>query len=301
VGAEHSAEHALALMREIGSLKGIVQCLYLLVQFTIMKGELEAALALVEEIRDLADETNSLDGKMLSAGSLSFLVSIMDENYTDGAALAQKNYTLSLEPFFGWNFLVAAWGQAVVACGLGQYEAVRREYSNLIWDRRDDPAIAALCLAVEAAALAHEGKLERAAEMLGLALNLPPWASGWLHRWALLDRLRADLASRLGEAAFGAAWERGCALDVEATMRTLVHGDAAVQPTATHPDMIEPLSDREREVLGLIVDGLSNRDIAERLVLSVGTVKVHARNIYGKLNVSSRTQAIAQANRYNLL
>jgi LuxR family maltose regulon positive regulatory protein len=51
----------------------------------------------------------------------------------------------------------------------------------------------------------------------------------------------------------------------------------------------------------LIAGGLSNSDIADSLALTVGTVKTHARNIYGKLNVKSRTQAIAQASKFNLL
>jgi LuxR family maltose regulon positive regulatory protein len=59
--------------------------------------------------------------------------------------------------------------------------------------------------------------------------------------------------------------------------------------------LIEPLSEQEREVLQLMAKGLSNPVIASRLYLSLNTVKVHTRNIYGKLGVHSRTQAIAKA------
>ena len=57
----------------------------------------------------------------------------------------------------------------------------------------------------------------------------------------------------------------------------------------------EPLSDRELEVLPLLAAGLSNRQIAERLVISVGTAKTHVHNILQKLEVSGRTKAIARA------
>ncbi len=65
--------------------------------------------------------------------------------------------------------------------------------------------------------------------------------------------------------------------------------------------LVEPLSQRELEVLQLIAEGLTNREIAERLFLSLNTVKVHTRNIYGKLNVRSRTQAIARSQELGLL
>jgi LuxR family maltose regulon positive regulatory protein len=58
---------------------------------------------------------------------------------------------------------------------------------------------------------------------------------------------------------------------------------------------MEPLSDREVEVLQLIAEGLTNREIAQDLVLSPNTVKVHTYNIYGKLGVHNRTQAVARA------
>jgi ATP/maltotriose-dependent transcriptional regulator MalT len=58
--------------------------------------------------------------------------------------------------------------------------------------------------------------------------------------------------------------------------------------------LVEPLTAREREVLLLLLEGTDNRGIAHKLVLSVNTVKKHVMNIYGKLGVQSRTQAVAK-------
>jgi LuxR family maltose regulon positive regulatory protein len=62
----------------------------------------------------------------------------------------------------------------------------------------------------------------------------------------------------------------------------------------------EPLSQRELEVLRLIVDGATNKEIAHELVLTVNTVKRHISNIFGKLDASNRAQAIARARELNL-
>jgi ATP/maltotriose-dependent transcriptional regulator MalT len=65
--------------------------------------------------------------------------------------------------------------------------------------------------------------------------------------------------------------------------------------------LIEPLSDREREVLQLMATGAPNQEIAEALVIAVNTVKRHARNIFDKLGVQNRTQAVARAQALGLL
>jgi len=73
------------------------------------------------------------------------------------------------------------------------------------------------------------------------------------------------------------------------------------EPRIPESEWIEPLSEREIEVLQLIAEGLTNQEIANRLFLSLNTVKVHTRNIYGKLDAHHRAQAVAQAQRLGLL
>jgi LuxR family maltose regulon positive regulatory protein len=75
----------------------------------------------------------------------------------------------------------------------------------------------------------------------------------------------------------------------------------ALPPAGVRPGLIEPLSERELEVLRLIAAGLSNREIAQELVVAISTVKTHINNIYRKLDVSKRTQAVARARELELL
>jgi LuxR family maltose regulon positive regulatory protein len=79
--------------------------------------------------------------------------------------------------------------------------------------------------------------------------------------------------------------------------------EQVTQPRIQSPDsdLIEPLSDRELELLQLIDQGLTFQEIASRLYISVNTVKVHSRNIYGKLGVNNRSQAGAKARALGLL
>ena len=95
-------------------------------------------------------------------------------------------------------------------------------------------------------------------------------------------------------------------------IRLAAHGESFLQPSVaakvvaefarltSKPAMsvkalVEPLSDRELEILGLIADGASNREIAGTLFLAEGTVKNHVTNILGKLGVRDRTQAALKA------
>jgi LuxR family maltose regulon positive regulatory protein len=65
--------------------------------------------------------------------------------------------------------------------------------------------------------------------------------------------------------------------------------------------LVEPLTERESEVLVLLAEGQSNREIADRLVVTLDTVKKHLTHIFGKLGAVSRTQAVARARELSLL
>jgi LuxR family maltose regulon positive regulatory protein len=92
-------------------------------------------------------------------------------------------------------------------------------------------------------------------------------------------------------------------------VRQLLAAFPASEPEPTTPPQsdnsefawIEPLSDREIEVIQLIAAGLSNKEISSRLYLSPNTIKTHTRNIYSKLGVNSRIQAVARARDLEIL
>lgn len=98
--------------------------------------------------------------------------------------------------------------------------------------------------------------------------------------------------------------------DLAAAIRSAYHGKTTLAPEAAQVlvratrEPIYPvtsLTDREKEVLGLMVEGLRNPEIAEKLVISQSTVKFHVSSILSKLGVSSRTEAVSMAIKQKLV
>ena len=93
--------------------------------------------------------------------------------------------------------------------------------------------------------------------------------------------------------------------DYAASLRIMM--DAGTTKAAKTPapsdaqPLVEPLSRRELEILNLIAQGFSNNDIAERLFLALTTIKGHNQNIFGKLGVKRRTEAVARARELGIL
>jgi DNA-binding CsgD family transcriptional regulator len=175
-----------------------------------------------------------------------------------------------------WNAWAYAWMLAVASLGVGVVLANREGH----WPRAVSIVAVALIiggvtLAVLFGAIAGGRFIQVMAPIL---LVLGGVSLRWLHLETLLPQgslHRFDLVDPLPAAGAYSA------------------------PDQTR--LVEPLSARELEVLNLIEQGLSNQEIAARLTLAPSTVKTHINNIYGKLGVQTRIQAIKQAQELNLL
>jgi DNA-binding NarL/FixJ family response regulator len=129
-------------------------------------------------------------------------------------------------------------------------------------------------------------------------------------RVLVLTTFEADeyVYEALRAGASGFLLKRTPATDLVAGIRVVAAGDALLAPSVTrrivdrfarqpserHTDTraLDEITEREREVLALVARGLSNAEIAEKLVLSEGTVKTHVKHIFGKLGLRDRTQAV---------
>jgi LuxR family maltose regulon positive regulatory protein len=159
-------------------------------------------------------------------------------------------------------------------------------------------------LSLQALALHARGDAEQALEALARALSLAE-PEDYVRTFVDAGEPMAELLCK--------AARRGVALDYAKRLLEASSADGSrfqvsgsglggVPAPARHETaLVEPLSERELEVLRLVAAGLSNREIADELIVAVGTVKKHTHNVFGKLGVRSRTQAILRAKELNLI
>jgi LuxR family maltose regulon positive regulatory protein len=147
-------------------------------------------------------------------------------------------------------------------------------------------------LALEAVLDDAEGDREAALEKLTQALTLAEPSH--------LIRAFVDLGPAVGNLLYQLV-ARGVALDYLSELLAAFVEQPGPQPASRQAALIEPLSQRELQVLALLADRLSNKEIAQALNISPMTVKRHTVNIYQKLLVATRRDAVAEAVKLGLV
>jgi LuxR family maltose regulon positive regulatory protein len=148
-------------------------------------------------------------------------------------------------------------------------------------------------LVLQAVALHAHGEKDQAVHLLGEALTLAE-PGGFIRLFVDEGEQMAQLLSEAAAQGIRPDYAR----KLLAAFETVTKGE---RPTTEPSSLVEPLSQRESEVLRLIAQGLSNQEIGKRLFLALDTVKGHNRRIFDKLQVQRRTEAIARARELGLL
>jgi LuxR family maltose regulon positive regulatory protein len=143
---------------------------------------------------------------------------------------------------------------------------------------------------------------EEIAEAAGGSRNDPPWmAPVHLARAEVLERMGEAEAAEAAERAMELARRSGDVVTLSEARTLLERVRTRPSRSSGHVGLIEPLTERELEVLRLLAAGRSNRQIASELYLALGTVKTHVHAIAGKLGAASRVESAAKARELGLL
>ena len=147
-------------------------------------------------------------------------------------------------------------------------------------------------LALQAQAYAAQDDLDAALDTLSRVLNLAA-PEGYI-------RLFVDFGPPMKQLLQRAASHQIAPEYVSRLLSAFPTPPSAPHPSAPSP-LIEPLSERELQVLRLLANGLSNQEIADALIVSINTVRTHLRRIYAKLAVNNRTAAVSRAQELEIL
>jgi predicted ATPase/DNA-binding CsgD family transcriptional regulator len=295
-GQQYGSE-ALRVASETGHQCQIAHAWSLLALYAFFQGDYASSQEYAQRSRTIIEDITLLVFQPYSL-SLLILLACFYEDYAEAirlTALVKRHSTSKMD------VQIRDWALATLACGLGNLAEARTYIRNVLQLSDPDIHASAIKWVVPCAAYTlAETNPEGAAELLGWVFRYHDTALNWVRQWPLLGRLEAQLHDAIGEHSYNMQREKGGQLTFDAVYLFLQQefGDALAVGADSCRQM---LTVREHEILGLMAAGMTNPQIAARLVIGAGTVKTHTLNIYRKLEVANRTQAIVRAQEQGLL
>jgi predicted ATPase/DNA-binding NarL/FixJ family response regulator len=306
--ALHHARETLALTQDVGNRWFMAYVYNHLGQITQMLGDLAAAREYYRAsyaIRDEFDDPEGMAVALLHLGE----IALLEKEFGQGHQHYQQSLAIYHKIGDRGGLVRALQGLGLAAHRLND-EPAARQYLRQSLQTAAETQIVPLLLSV----LARIGTylVESAAPEQGVALLL------LIEQHPAADQLTKSQAQLLASQRAGPSPIRlsevghdGPEPDLDALVATLLAElDTPVPLSGNTPapadrapaqPLLDPLSERELEVLRGIAAGLHNREIAQELIVTLSTVKAHINHIYQKLGVSNRVQALARARELNLL
>jgi predicted ATPase/DNA-binding CsgD family transcriptional regulator len=249
--------------------------------------ELERGLAGYRAAEDLLGEFDTL--LLLSAATF-FLSDPRVEEFSRRAyELADSRGAVSSKAYALWSMGIVQWRDH------GRFEEATRSFRDAIrwWRPLNDRTGIGFCVQALSWCAGSAAPDESAARLMGASRAV--WRSTGAHvdemtPYSQFDDLTEQrIRAAIGDAAFDSAFARGAAYSLEQAV-ALALGEEGDGDGAAKPGPAGGLTPREHEIAVLVGEGLSNREIADRLVISRRTAETHVEHILGKLGFSSRAQ-----------
>jgi predicted ATPase/DNA-binding CsgD family transcriptional regulator len=260
----------------------------------IYRGELATAVAQLERglagFRAAGDLLGEFDTLLLLSAATFFLADPRVEEFSRRAyELADSRGAVSSTAYALWSMGIVQWRDH------GRFEEATRSFRDAIrcWQPLNDRTGIGFCVQALSWCAGSAAPDESAARLMGASRSV--WRSSGAHvdettPYSRFDDLTEErIRSAIGAAAFDSAFAQGAAYSLEQAV-ALALGEEGERDEAGTPGPAGGLTPREHEIAVLIGEGLSNREIADRLVISRRTAETHVEHILGKLGFSSRAQ-----------
>lgn len=280
--AEQHGRQSLQLARQYDRvIDRFIVCELFLARLKLAQGDIAGAAAMIEQAGQSARQKNFVY-RLPEVAAAQVMVLLRQGNLVEAAQMAQS-YDL---PLIQARVQLA---QGETAAALAMLETLAQQMKAREWQ---DERLKVMVL--QAVTLQAHGETDKAGQLLGDALALAEPA-GYIRLFVDEGRPMAQLLTRLRDEG---GRMTGYIDKLLAAFGKLEDGQP---PAVSSQTLLEPLSQRELEVLQLIAQGLSNQEISKRLFLALDTVKGHNRRIFDKLEVQRRTEAVARARELGLL